>query len=58
MPVPSNHPPDTQTIWAVIIFLACVCVVYWRTAIRVIVVTLAALTIYGAIAGLQVLHHA
>jgi hypothetical protein len=58
MPVTSNQPQDTQTILVVIIFLACLCVVYWRTALRVIVVALVALAIYGAITGLYGLHHA
>lgn len=58
MPVTSNQPQDTQTILVVIIFLACLCVVYWRTALRVIVVALVALAIYGAITGLHGLHHA
>jgi hypothetical protein len=58
MPIPSNQPQDTQTIMVVVIFLACLCVVYWRTALRVIVVALVALAIYGAITGLHGLHHA
>jgi hypothetical protein len=58
MPVPSNQPQDTQTIMVVVIFLACLCVVYWRTALRVIAVALVALAIYGAITGLHGLHHA
>jgi hypothetical protein len=58
MPVPSNQPQDTQTILVVVIFLACLCVVYWRTLLRVIVVALVALAIYGAITGLHGLHHA
>jgi hypothetical protein len=57
MPVPSNHPQDTQAILVVITFLACLCVVYWRTALRVIVVALVALAIYGTITGLHGLHH-
>jgi hypothetical protein len=58
MPVPSNQPQDTQTILVVVIFLACLCVVYWRTVLRVIVIALVALAIYGAITGLHGLHHA
>jgi hypothetical protein len=58
MPAPSNQPQDTQTILVVISFLACLCVVYWRTALRVIVVALVALAIYGAITGLHGLYHA
>jgi hypothetical protein len=58
MPVPANQPQDTQTAWVVIIFLACVCVVYWRAALRVIAIALVALAIYGAIVGLHGLHHA
>jgi hypothetical protein len=41
----------------VITFLACLCVVYWRTALRVIVIALVALVIYGTITGLHGLHH-
>jgi hypothetical protein len=58
MPVPSNQPQNTQTILVIIIFLGCLCVVYWRTALRVIVVALVALAIYGTITGLHGLHHA
>jgi hypothetical protein len=31
MPVPSNQPQNSQTIWVIVIFIACLCVVYWRT---------------------------
>jgi hypothetical protein len=58
MPIPSNQPQDTQTISVVVIFLACLCVAYWRTVLRVIVVALVAFAIYGAIMGLYGLHHA
>lgn len=58
MPVPSNQPQGTQMTLVVITFLACLCVVYWRTALWVIVVALVAPAIYGAITGLHGLHHA
>jgi chromate transport protein ChrA len=54
MPVPPSNPQDTQHAIDVLIALAaCFCVAYWRTAIRVILVVLLALVIYGVLAGVE-----
>jgi hypothetical protein len=53
---PSPQPHDSQTIVVVAFFIACFCVVYWRTAIRVIAIVLVGLAVYGMIAGMQGLH--
>ena len=54
MPVPSSNPQDTQAAIAVLIAIAaCLCVAYWRMALRVILVVLIALAIYGAVAGVE-----
>ncbi|MGD0109397.1 MAG: hypothetical protein ABSC06_35995 [Rhodopila sp.] len=53
MPVPTN-PHDTQTVIVVLIAIgACFCVAYWRTALRVVLVILLALAIYGAVVGIE-----
>jgi hypothetical protein len=54
MPVPPSNPQDTQAAIAVLIaFAACFCVAYWRTALRVFLVILIAVAIYGAVAGIE-----
>ena len=32
---------------------ACICVVYWRTALRVILIAVLALAVYGAVVGIH-----
>ena len=41
----------------VVLFLAALCVIYWRTALRIIAIILIALAVLGFIAGLHRLHH-
>jgi uncharacterized membrane protein YdbT with pleckstrin-like domain len=54
MPVPPSNPQDTQAAIAVLIAIAaCLCVAYWRMALRVILVVLIALAIYGAVTGIE-----
>jgi hypothetical protein len=54
MPVPTSNPQDTQAAIAVLIaVVACLCVAYWRTAVKVVIVILLALTIYGAVVGIE-----
>jgi hypothetical protein len=58
MPVPSPQPHDNQAIVVIVLFIAALCVVYWRTALRVIAVILIALAVLGLVAGLHGLHDA
>jgi hypothetical protein len=53
MPVPST-PQDSRAIIVVILIVAALCVVYWRLAIRLFVIMMIALAVYGAIAGLHI----
>ncbi len=54
MPVPPTNPQDTHAAIAVLIaVVACLCVAYWRTALKVVLVILLALTIYGAVVGIE-----
>jgi hypothetical protein len=57
MPAPPPQPQDNQAIFVVVLFIASLCVIYWRTALRLIAIVLVALAVYGIIAGLQSLHH-
>jgi hypothetical protein len=57
MPVPSPQPHDNQAIVVIVLFIAALCVVYWRTALRVIAVILIALAVLGLITGFHGLHH-
>ena len=54
MPVPPSNPQDTQAAIAVLIaIIACLCVAYWRTALRMILIVVIALAVYGAIVGID-----
>ena len=54
MPVPPSNPQDTQAAIAVVIAVAaCLGVVYWRTAIRVILIVVIALVVFGAVVGID-----
>jgi hypothetical protein len=54
MPVPPANPQDTQAASAVFAAIAAgFCVVYWRTALRVIFIAVLALAVYGAVVGIH-----
>ena len=56
-PVPGS-PHDLQSIVAGITLVVALCVFYWKTAIRLVVTAVIALSIYGAILLAIGLHHA
>jgi len=54
MPVPPTNPQDTQAAIAVLIAItACLCVAYWRMALRLILIVVLALAVFGAVAGID-----
>lgn len=54
MSVPPGNPQDTQAVIAVLVAIgAGLCVVYWRTALRVILIMVLVLAVYGAFASLH-----
>jgi len=53
MPVPST-PHDSHAIIVMVLITAALCVVYWRLTIRLFVILMIALAMYGAIAGLHI----
>lgn len=64
MPVLPSTPQDTQaTIGILIAIAAYLFIAHWRTALRVLLIVVIALTIYGAVAGIDsatsllTLHH-
>lgn len=54
MPLPSTTPQDSHAIFVVVLLVTGLCVVYWRIALRLIVVIMVALAAYGLIATLHV----
>lgn len=52
MPVPST-PQDSHAIIALILIITTLGVIYWRLAIRLFVIAMIALAVYGAIASLH-----
>lgn len=54
MPAPPNDPHDTATAIAMIVaFIVCLSAIYWRTAVKVILIAALALTIYGTVVGID-----
>jgi len=54
MPVPPSNPQDTQAAVAVLVAIAAgCCVAYWRTALRVILIMIVILAVYGAVIGIH-----
>jgi hypothetical protein len=53
MPLPPSQPHDNQAVVAMVLFLAALCVAYWRMALRVLAILLIALAVLGVIAGLH-----
>jgi hypothetical protein len=54
MPVPPASPQDAQAAIAVLAAIAAgLCVAYWRTVLRVILIALLALAVYGAVVGIH-----
>lgn len=57
MHVPPPQPQDNQSYLVLALFLAAICVIYWRTALRLIAIILIALVVWGIIMGLHGMHH-
>jgi hypothetical protein len=54
MPAPPANPQDTATAIALLVaFAVCVCAVYWRTALKVILIAALALAVYGTVVGID-----
>lgn len=54
MPVPPTNPQDAQAAIAVLIAItAGFCVAYWRAVLRLVLIVVIALAIYGAFAGID-----
>jgi hypothetical protein len=49
MPAPSNNPQDTAVAIALFIaFAACLCAVYWRTTLKVLMIAALAFAVFSA----------
>lgn len=54
MPLPSTSPQDSHAIVVVVLLITGLCVIYWRIALRLIVIITIALAAYGLITTLHV----
>ncbi len=58
MPAVQSQPHDLETISVLAIFLAVLCVIYWRVVLRVAAIVVVASAIYGLMLIMQGLPHA
>jgi hypothetical protein len=56
MPAAQGPPPDLGSIGVLIALAACLCVAYWRTALRIVAILIIILACYGAVLILVELH--
>jgi hypothetical protein len=56
-PVPSP-PQDPQSIGVLITAAVTLCVLYWRVAIRIVIIVVIALTLYGGVLFAEALQRA
>ena len=55
MPAPPNNPQDTAAVIALLITVAvCLCVAYWRTALKVLLIAALAFAVFSAVFCLDV----
>jgi hypothetical protein len=57
MPPTPNHPYDIQSITVLVVVVASLGVIYWRTTLRLIAIAVVAFAIYGFILVLYGLRH-
>jgi hypothetical protein len=57
MPPAPGPPHDPHSIGLLITAVVALCVIYWRIAIRLVVIAVIALTIYGAVLLVEGMHH-
>ena len=50
-------PPHFTAVIVLTMLAAYICVAYWRTALRIAVVMIITLAIYGAVLVIEALHH-
>ncbi len=57
MPATPNHPDDIEAVTVLVVLVASLAVIYWRTTLRLIAIAVIALAIYGLILVLYGLSH-
>ena len=57
MPAAPNHPHDIQAVTVLVVLVASLAVIYWRTTLRLIAIAVIAFTVYGLILLLHGLRH-
>ena len=54
----AGQPQDIQAIAVLAVLIGSLCVIYWRIALRIFLIALIALAIYGAVLAVHGVHHA
>jgi hypothetical protein len=54
----AGQPQDIQAIAVLAVLIGSLCVIYWRIALRIFLIALIALAIYGAYLAIHGVHHA
>jgi hypothetical protein len=49
MPAVPNHPHDIQAVTVLVVLVASLAVIYWRTTLRLIAIAVIAFAVYGLI---------
>jgi hypothetical protein len=57
MAAPHGQPQDIQAIAVLAVLIGSLCVIYWRIALRIFLIALIGLAIFGAALAVHDLHH-
>ncbi len=57
MPAAPNHPDDIHAVTVLVVLVASLAVIYWRTTLRLIAIAVIAFAVYGLIVLLYGLRH-
>ncbi|HXC83264.1 MAG TPA: hypothetical protein VNV62_15565 [Trebonia sp.] len=57
MSVPAPQPQDNDAIVVIVLFVAALCVRYWREALGLLAIIMIALAVLGLIAGVHGIQH-
>jgi len=57
MPAVQGPPQDLGSIGVLVMLIVAVCVIYWRTALRIAAILIITLAVYGAVLVVQAMHH-
>ncbi len=57
MSATQGPPLDPGPVILLAVLIASLCVIYWRTALRIVAIAIISLAVYGAVLVFEGLHH-